>query len=607
MDFWCRRTRRSGPSCGTPLCSTVGRVRTNRSKLAVLFAAPALLVPVGCSAGPEQPETVAGRFADALDSGDAEAVAALTDDPGQAAATVNQLYEGLGTAVDYEVRGVDGDEFTLAATWKLGSAGDEWTYTTTGVATGGDDPRIRWNPATLAPGLEKGPLVYGPARAAPARVLDATGGELMTEQIVTLVNVSAEADTAAVAALVSPLAPGITAEGLRADLAQQAKPVTAITLRAEDIAPIQEQLAALPGVTLAPQTRLLTVDKSLASPALSGLAELWQTEADEAAGWGVRVRTTEGTERVAGEDPRPAADIVTTLDLGLQRAAEGALAPLTEPAAIVAIQPSTGNVLAVAQNPAADAQGPIALSGLYPPGSTFKTVTVSAALQAGDVGPDTVLPCPGTANIEGRRIPNDDDFDLGQVPLHTAFARSCNTTMGLLGVRLPADGLTRAAAQLGLGVDYVTPGLTTVTGAVPPADTPAARVEAAIGQGTVTASPFGMALVAASLADGSLPTPSVVAGRPGTADQQPPPLPAEVAAQLRTMMRETVTAGTATALAELPDVLGKTGTAEYIDDTHAHGWFVGIAGDLAFAVFAADADSSAPAVAAAGRMLRAPR
>ncbi|WP_280503232.1 penicillin-binding transpeptidase domain-containing protein [Nocardia farcinica] len=596
-------------------------MRTNRSKLAVLFAAPVLAL-ASCSSGPDQPETVAGQFADALDDGDVAAAAALTDDPEQATATLNGLFDGLGGEVDYEVRGTDGDDFTLAATWKLGPAGDEWTYTTTGTTTGGDDPLIRWNPATLAPGLDKGTLEFGLARSAPARVLDAAGGTLMTEQIVTLVNVSAEADTAAVAALLSPLAPGITAESLRADIAEKsgaetggaetggtgkAASVTAITLRAEDIAPIQEQLAALPGVDLAAQTRLLTVDKALASPVLSGLAELWQQESDEAAGWAVRVRTPEGTERIAGQEPRPTADIVTTLDPGLQRAAEDALAPLPDPAAIVAIRPSTGELVAIAQNAAADAAGPIALTGLYPPGSTFKTVTASAAIEAGEATVDTVLPCPGVATIEGRRIPNDGGFDLGEVPLHTAFARSCNTTMGLLGVRLPADGLTAAAARLGLGLDYVTPGLTTVTGSVPPAQTPAARVEAAIGQGAVTASPFGMALVAASVAAGAPPLPSVVAGRPGVVDRQPEPLPAEVAAQLRTMMRETVTSGTATELADIPGVLGKTGTAEYIDDTHAHGWFVGIADDLAFAVFAADAGSSAPAVAAAGRMLRAPR
>ncbi|MEV6391058.1 penicillin-binding transpeptidase domain-containing protein [Nocardia xishanensis] len=582
-------------------------MRTHR-KLLVLSAAP-LLALAGCSSGPEQPDTVAGQFADALNSDDVAAAAALTDDPGKAADTLNQLYDGLGKDVAFEVRSTDGNKFTLAATWRLGKDGkDEWSYTTVGEATEDGDWKIRWDPATVAPGLAAGPLTYGPAYAKPARVLDGAGGDLMTEQIVTLVNLAPGADTAAVAALVAPLAPGVTAQSLQSELAAaQGKPITAITLRAADIAPINDALAALPGVTLAPQTRLLTTDKALSSPTLSGLADLWQQNADAAAGWAVRAKTPTGTERIAGQDPRQTTDIATTLDVGLQRAAEDALAPIGKPAAIVALQPSTGNVLAVAQNAPADALGPIALTGLYPPGSTFKTVTVSAALQAGDATPDSVLPCPGTADIEGRRIPNDDKFDLGQVPLHTAFARSCNTTMAMLGVKLPPDGLTKAAAQLGLGIDYVTPGLTTVTGKVPTADTPAERVESSIGQGQVTASPFGMALVAASIARGSAPAPVIVRGSPGVADRQPEPLPGTVDDQLEGMMRETVTGGTATQLRDISGLLGKTGTAEYIDDTHAHGWFVGIDGDLAFAVFVSDAGSSAPAVDAAGRMLRAAR
>jgi cell division protein FtsI/penicillin-binding protein 2 len=74
---------------------------------------------------------------------------------------------------------------------------------------------------------------------------------------------------------------------------------------------------------------------------------------------------------------------------------------------------------------------------------------------------------------------------------------------------------------------------------------------------------------------------------------------------VKAMMRETITGGTATALQDIPGLLGKTGTAEYIDNTHAHGWFVGIDGDLALAVFVSDAGSSGPAVDAAGRFLRA--
>jgi hypothetical protein len=568
------------------------------------------LFSAGCSSGPEQPDTVAGEFVAALNRDDLPAAAALTDDPARAVDVLGGLYEGLGSEVVFEVESADDDRFTLAATWKLGKDGkDEWTYTTTGTAAeSGDDWKVRWDPATIAPGLATGPLTYAPVYPEPARVLDASGGELMTEQVVTLVNLAPGADTAAVAALLTPLAPTITADSLNADLAAaEGKPITPISLRAADAAPIQESLAATPGVTLAPQPRLLTTDKSLSGPTLSGLSELWQQRADAAAGWAVRATTPEGTERIASQDAQPTTDLTTTLDIELQHAAEAALTPLAQPAAIVALQPSTGQVLAVAQNDAADAQGPIALTGLYPPGSTFKTVTGSAALAAGTVTPDTVLPCPGEANIEGRRIPNDDNFDLGEVPLHTAFARSCNTTMARLAVSLPPEALTTTAEQLGLGIDYVTPGLTTVTGSVPPANTPAERVESSIGQGTVTASPFGMALVAASLAHGSPPTPMLVTGAPGVADRTPQPLAAGTADQVKSMMRETITAGTATRLADIPGLLGKTGTAEYGDNSHAHGWFVGIDGDLAFAVFVADAGSSAPAVDAAGRMLRAGR
>ncbi|MGS2810149.1 penicillin-binding transpeptidase domain-containing protein [Nocardia sp. MW-W600-9] len=575
-------------------------------KTPVLLLALALM-PVACSSGPDQPQTVAESFAAALSSGDAAAAAALTDAPEQARATLTTLFENLGKNDAVRVSATDDNTFTLESTWKFGPEGrDEWTYTSKGAATEADGWKITWNPTTVAPGLELGPLGYSPVYPKPARVLDSSGGDLMTQQVVTLVNVAPDADLPAVAALLAPQ--GVTEATVRADLAAaQGKPVVAVALREADIAPVQQALTGVRGVTLAPQTRLLTVDKSLAGPTTAGLAELWQQQADNAAGWAVRAQTAEGTQRIAGPDATPTADIATTVDIDLQNAAEAALTPIAQPAAIVALRPSTGEVLAVAQNAPADAQGPIALTGLYPPGSTFKTVTVSAALQAGGVTVDTVLPCPGRATIEGRTIPNDNGFDLGQVPLHTAFARSCNTTMAELGVRLPADGLTTAAAQLGLGVDYVTPGLTTVTGKVPAAQNPAQQVESSIGQGSVTASPFGMALVAASLAHGSAPAPTLVRGRPGTADRASAPVPASVTSQIETMMSETVTAGTATALRDIPGLLGKTGTAEYLDDKHAHGWFVGIDGDLAFAVFVADAGSSGPAVEAAGRMLRAKR
>jgi hypothetical protein len=586
-----------------------------RRKLFALFATLVLAV-AGCGdSATDRLNGTVHTFADALNKGDASAAAAVTTDPAQASDTLGKLFDSLGKNAHFEVSTVDRKDndgtFSLAGTWKFGKDGrNQWTYTSTGSAShDGDAWKIGWNPATIAPGLATGPLSYSTLTPDPAaRVLDRTGAELLTQQVATLVNVSPGADVNAVAALLNPIDAGITAESLQPQLnAANGQPVTAVTLRAEDLAPIEEQLSAMPNVTLAPQTRLLTTDKALTSPTLSGLSDLWQRATDDATGWAVSAKAANGSERVGGQDPKPVADIASTLDIGMSRAAEDALARISTPAAMVVIRPSTGDLLAVGQNPAADAEGPIAMTGLYPPGSTFKAVTVSAALQAGQVTPDSVVACPGSENIEGRQIPNDDNFDLGQVPLHTAFARSCNTTMGRLAVNLPPDGLTKAAAQLGLGIDYTAPGMTTVTGKVPVADTAALRVEEGIGQGTVTASPLGMALVAATLARGSVPAPTIVAGQPGKPDHAPDPLPAGVDDQVKSMMRETITNGTATALQDIPGLLGETGTAEYIDNTHAHGWFVGIDGDLALAVFVSDAGSSGPAVEAAGRFLRAQR
>ena len=570
------------------------------------------MVLAGCSDAEDRLDATVRSFAEALSRGDADAAADLTSDPAAASATLGELFASLGSDVTFRpdrVRAVDSEGgFALGATWTFGpDDAHEWTYTTDGEATAdGQDWKIRWDPAVVAPGLDAGPLAYSTLVPQPAaRVLDRTGAELLTQHVVTLVDLAPDADVAAVAALLNPIAPTITAESLAADVGAAAgAPVTAVTLREEDLTPIEAALTALPGVTLRPQLRLLATDRALTSPTLSGLADLWQQRTDAAAGWAVTAQTSAGPQRVGGQDAEPVGDISSTLDIGMQRAAEDALASLATPAAIVAIQPSTGNLLVVGQNAPADAQGPIALTGLYPPGSTFKTVTVSAALQAGQVTPDTIVNCPGTENIEGRQIPNDDEFDLGEVPLHTAFARSCNTTMGRLAVNLPPDALTDAAAQLGLGIDYVAPGMTTVTGSVPVAESSALRVEEGIGQGQVTASPFGMALVAATLAHGSVPAPAIVERQPGVADRTPEPLPAQIDDQVQAMMRETITDGTASQLQDIPGLLGKTGTAEYIDDQHAHGWFVGIAGDLALAVFVSDAGSSVPAVDAAGRFLR---
>lgn len=270
---------------------------------------------------------------------------------------------------------------------------------------------------------------------------------------------------------------------------------------------------------------------------------------------------------------------------------------------LVAIQPSTGEILAVAQNSTAG-RDPLALYGHYEPGSTFKIVTATAALTGGLATADTPVPCPGKATIGTRQITNDDSFELGTVPLHRAFAASCNTSFSQLAADLPATALPESAAYFGLASDFTVAGITTNTGKIPPSDSVPARVEAGIGQGQMQASPFGMALVAATVANGRTPVPRLIREIP-TGGEAPAPLPGGVAGALRSMMGEVVTGGTSRELAGYGGVRGKTGTAQFGDGTRSHGWFVGYRGDLAFSVLVVNGGSSKVAVAATGTFLGA--
>lgn len=297
------------------------------------------------------------------------------------------------------------------------------------------------------------------------------------------------------------------------------------------------------------------------------------------------------------------AAVKSTVSIAVQNAAQSAVDSYRGKAVIVAVQPSTGGVLAVAQNAAAGTS-PSALNGLYAPGSTFKIVTATAALEAGVVTKDSQVPCPLTARIGTRTISNEG-FDLGTTTVHRAFAHSCNTSFGRLASQLPPDALANAANQYGLNADFEIPGLTTELGKVGPAGSADEQVEDGIGQGTVQVSPFGEALMAATVAAGKAVTPKLWQGDDGatTVNYGYHAPSASVLASLRTMMREVVTGGTATGLARSGTVFGKTGTAQFGDGAEAHGWFVGYRGDVAFCVFLEGGNDSGPAVTLGAKFL----
>lgn len=560
------------------------------------------------------PDDAFRAFAGALQRKDGGAASTSTDDPTAATAAITSMFDGMGkdatVKVDAITSGDDDTTATLRYTWSFGPDKSLAYDATATAAQSGDDWHVHWATTVLNPKLQPGmTFQYSDDKNFLTPVTDRDGQPLLTWQTVGVVSLSRKhpESTAPLAAILQQFDPSITPASIGGQFTATTDDlVTVVKLREQDSAPVADQLKAIPGVTVADQGALLTANRDLSSPAIDGLQAMWQKTIDAAAGWSVELVDDKGqpTEELASTPARDTPPIRTTLDIRLQSIAQQAVAAEPRPAVLVAISPSTGGILAAAQNAAANAQGPIAFSGAYPPGSTFKTITTAAALQTGLATPDTPEQCPGTVTIENRTIPNEDEFDLGIVPLSTAFAQSCNTTMAALADQLPADALPKMARLFGIGVDYVIPGLTTITGNVPNADTPAQKVENGIGQGTVTVSPFGLATAEASLGHGSTITPTLVVGQETTTDSASAPIPAPVADSLRAMMLQTVSDGTATALRDVPGLGGKTGTAEFGDNTHSHGWFAGITGDIAFATLVVGGDTSAPAITVSGDFLR---
>ncbi|MCP9273173.1 penicillin-binding transpeptidase domain-containing protein [Mycolicibacterium arenosum] len=590
----------------------------SRRALVSLLLCVTLIASTGCSLfSSGGPQDAFRAFAEALQRKDATAAANATTDPSAATPVIASMLDGLGpnATVAVTTSEVDsGDDQqnrgSLHYVWTFGEGRTLEYDADVTAAEVGDDWRVQWAPTDLHPKLRDGvSFQYSDDKNLLTPVVDRDGQPLLTWQTIGVVNLSRDhLDAApALAPILQQFAPTITAQTIADQFAgNEDAQVTVVRLREADLAVVRDQLAGIAGVTVAEQGALLTANRDVTSPAIAGLQEIWQTAIDATAGWSVTLVDADGrpTDELGSAPPRDTQPIRTTLDIRLQQLAQQAVAAEPRPAVIVAISPTTGGILAAAQNPAADAQGPIAFTGSYPPGSTFKTITTAAALNAGIAAPDTPEPCPGRVTVEDRTIPNDDEFDLGTVPLTTAFARSCNTTMAVLADQLPADALPKMARTFGIGVDYVIPGLTTITGRVPNADTAALKVENGIGQGTVTVSPFGLAVAEASLGHGSTITPTLVVDQRTESDTPSEPIPPAIVTDLRAMMTQTVTDGTATELRDIPGLGGKTGTAEFGDNTRSHGWFAGIAGDVAFATLVVGGDTSAPAIKISGDFLR---
>ncbi|MEV5428577.1 penicillin-binding transpeptidase domain-containing protein [Streptomyces sp. NPDC052701] len=295
----------------------------------------------------------------------------------------------------------------------------------------------------------------------------------------------------------------------------------------------------------------------------------------------------------------------TTLGAKVQAAAEKAVGRFAE-SSVVAVKPSTGEVLAVA-NQRADGFN-AAFLGRVAPGSTMKIITAAMLIDNGVTSMNGAAPCPDTAVWQGQTFRNLTGMrpDEGAT-LADSFLRSCNTAFVKLVDEEPLTdaSLTREAQErFGLGRDDWRTGIDSFDGSVPAVGGPD-RAAGAIGQGQVQMNPLTMASVTATAITGAFRQPHLVP--PGLDGREPATakgLPAATAAQLKQMMRLTATRGTAQeAMAGLDgDIGAKTGSAEVDGKATSDSWFTGFRDDVAAAAMAEQGghggDAAGPIVAA---------
>lgn len=320
-------------------------------------------------------------------------------------------------------------------------------------------------------------------------------------------------------------------------------------------------------------------DEQLSGTSGLKVSALPDSDSDPDSGGGPRV--------LFEQQPIPGEPLALSLDLSLQSTAQKLLTSYGPASALVAIKPSTGEILAAASGPGSDGYN-TATFGQYPPGSTFKVVSALALLRSG-LKPESTVDCPATTVVNGKSFKNYSDYPsnrLGRITLREAVANSCNTAFISERSKLEGTVLADAAAALGFGVDYDV-GFPAYFGQVP---TPEGETEAAadlIGQGKILASPMAMATVMASVVRGSAVVPDLIRDDEVVSASPAAPLTGGEAKNLRTLLGAVVTEGSGSFLQSLgtPAVLAKTGTAEYGDATKTHAWMIGAQGDLAVAVF----------------------
>jgi cell division protein FtsI/penicillin-binding protein 2 len=479
---------------------------------------------------------------------------------------------------------------------------------------------VSWSPATIAPQLKAGDhlvlSVTWPARAA---ILGAGGAPLVTTGQVVTIGVEGARIKDASAVRAALVAAGATeAEASDAIAAAKLHPTyfepvfTVSQARYNQLEPTiypipgtvfqsgSARSAITPGLaagvvgTVGPITaqELSQLGAPYAATSVVGQTGLEQADERQLAGRpGATVTVVNGSgtnvATVAKLPSHRGTPVTTTIDPATQHAAEAALAGEQKTAALVAVNASTGGLLAAVSVNSGGLD--YAIDGGFPPGSTFKVITSTALITHG-LTPASAASCPSTATVDGEVFHNAE----GEAPVSNmlqAFTESCNTAFIQLATgHLTAPDFPATATMFGLGRSLHL-GLISFDGSVPQPSDEADLAATAIGQGRVLMSPLSMAMVAAAADSGTVRSPQLVVGASGTAAAPTSQLPSDVVSDLHQMMASVVASGTAAGQGLPAGTYAKTGTAQYgsTSPLKTDAWLMGFKGNVAFACLVVDA------------------
>ena len=541
-----------------------------------------------------------------------------------------QLFLSMKSVVQHG----DTADASFTATVDLAQQGRVWIYRgTLGLRRVDGDWKVVWAPSVVNPSLGPGERLAVVTRFPPrAGVLDAQGNPLQVPAPAYVLGVwperlSSPAATARAFANLTKLQSGQVLGQITAAPPHQF--LALATVDSDTYASLRDHLRDVPGLVARPESarlfqakasglvgqvgseidKRLRADGALYAPGttvcVSGLEATYQRQLLGTPATEVVVVNAAGAQTaVLAQWPGAAGTPVrTTIDPTVQNAALAALGGVSSTGEIVAVQASTGEVLAIAQHQAPGAPPAVdPLNAKLTPGTAF-TIVTAGALVSHDVTASTPISCANSFTVGGQTFTSDGSGT--QKPFSTAFAQGCGTAFAQLSERLSPSQWAQVIKEFGIGSDWSQLPVPAFSGSVPPASDGALAAQN-IGQGNVKMSLLSMAMVAAAVDAGSRHIPQMIQASPDPPSTPGTAMNADMMSALRGLMRGAVRSGAAQA-ASTPgaQAYGQVGLVH--TGSGWTSWFVGYRGNVAIAAIESGKTPQLSAAALAGAFFAAAR